>query len=326
MKEFKTYRQQLRILRNRGLIVPTNGKPMQILREENYYALINGYKEPFLGSNPSAVDQSETYIPGSEFDEIYSLYVFDRNIRAIILRMILKIESQFKSYLSYEFSKVHGSENYLKTSSFNDTAYTNPNRSQYKEYESRIEKINQSIAKINNAIAYSYRKKDYIKHHINKYGAVPMWVLVNSLTMGNISVFFSLMKPQEQIAISQNYQLMKENLNRYMKVLSEVRNICAHDERLYNIKLKKESEIRDTNYHNLLSIPMVQSKYVKGKKDFLAVLISIKDVTKKREYGKLITEIESEIDKLSPKLISISINDIKDKMGLPTNWTQLRTL
>jgi hypothetical protein len=48
MKEFKTHRQQLRILRERGLTVPKNGVPKKVLLEENYYSLINGYSSPFL--------------------------------------------------------------------------------------------------------------------------------------------------------------------------------------------------------------------------------------------------------------------------------------
>lgn len=36
MKEYKTFNQQLTILRNRGLIVPTDGKPKRFLEQENY--------------------------------------------------------------------------------------------------------------------------------------------------------------------------------------------------------------------------------------------------------------------------------------------------
>ena len=47
MKEYKTFNQQLTILRNRGLIVPTDGKPKRFLEQENYYNVINGYKDLF---------------------------------------------------------------------------------------------------------------------------------------------------------------------------------------------------------------------------------------------------------------------------------------
>ena len=48
MKEHKTFNQQLTILRNRGVVVPTNGKPKRFLEQENYYNVINGYKDLFL--------------------------------------------------------------------------------------------------------------------------------------------------------------------------------------------------------------------------------------------------------------------------------------
>ncbi len=48
MKEFKTFNQQLTILRNRGMTVPTDGRPKRFLEQENYYNVINGYKDLFL--------------------------------------------------------------------------------------------------------------------------------------------------------------------------------------------------------------------------------------------------------------------------------------
>lgn len=47
-KPFKTYYAQLKLLRKRGLEVPTDGKPMRALERIGYYTLINGYKTLFL--------------------------------------------------------------------------------------------------------------------------------------------------------------------------------------------------------------------------------------------------------------------------------------
>ena len=38
-------------------------------------------------------------------------------------------------------------------------------------------------------------------HYREKYGAVPIWVLVNDLTFGNLEHFFNLMKPSEKAAV-----------------------------------------------------------------------------------------------------------------------------
>lgn len=48
MKPFKTYNQQLKILRDRGLIISNGSKAIRILERENYYTVINGYKFFFL--------------------------------------------------------------------------------------------------------------------------------------------------------------------------------------------------------------------------------------------------------------------------------------
>ena len=96
MKEFKTYRQLLQILRGRGLEIKKGfqgSRAMRILESENYYNVINGYKEFFLASKATPTT-TETYITGTSFDEIYALYSFDRNIRNIYLRFLLKAENK----------------------------------------------------------------------------------------------------------------------------------------------------------------------------------------------------------------------------------------
>ena len=66
MKEFKTFNQQLTILRNRGMIVPTDGSPKRFLEQENYYNVINGYKDLFLCKDAQGnAITPETYLPNS---------------------------------------------------------------------------------------------------------------------------------------------------------------------------------------------------------------------------------------------------------------------
>ena len=50
-KSYKSYRQQLNILRSRGMVIEKGSqgsRVMRILERENYYNVINGYKELFL--------------------------------------------------------------------------------------------------------------------------------------------------------------------------------------------------------------------------------------------------------------------------------------
>ena len=105
-KEYRTHEQQLKILRSRGMNIAKGSqasKIMRVLERENYYSVINGYKEPFV--DPSATP--ETYLSGTQFEELYSVFCFDRNIRLIYLKYILKAEHHIMTVIAHEFSRLY---------------------------------------------------------------------------------------------------------------------------------------------------------------------------------------------------------------------------
>lgn len=94
-KSYKSYRQQLNILRSRGMVIgkgSQGSRVMRILERENYYNVINGYKELFLASKATAT-ADEAYKTGTTFDEVYALYNFDRELRNIYLKYLLRIKA-----------------------------------------------------------------------------------------------------------------------------------------------------------------------------------------------------------------------------------------
>ena len=101
MKEYKTFNQQLTILRNRGLIVPTDGKPKRFLEQENYYNVINGYKDLFLLKDTHGKPvEPETYLSNAHFNELKTLFLFDRELRFLFLKYLLIFENSFKTVIS----------------------------------------------------------------------------------------------------------------------------------------------------------------------------------------------------------------------------------
>lgn len=92
VKTYKSYRQQLAILRSRGMNIGKGSRVMRILERENYYNIINGYKELFLASKATPT-ADEVYKTGTTFDEVYTLYNFDRELRHIYLRYLLKLKN-----------------------------------------------------------------------------------------------------------------------------------------------------------------------------------------------------------------------------------------
>ena len=83
---FLPHNTQLRVLRDKHLEVPSRAK--RVLEREGYHAVINGYREPFKATTSPEF----FFIKGTHFDEVHSLYEFDRELRTIFLKKMLKIE------------------------------------------------------------------------------------------------------------------------------------------------------------------------------------------------------------------------------------------
>ncbi len=316
MKTFKTYRQQLSILRNRGMVVSKNGLPMRVLENDNYYKIINGYKDLFIDKSAPI----EKFKNGTNFDEIKALFDFDRKIRLIFLEPILLIEAKLKSSIAYEFSHVNGHDNYLKKSSFNDlkqTGATESNRS------NRTNDISALIAHIQSEISNACLRKDYIKHDLHEYGYLPLWVLINSLSLGTVSKFYHLMKDYERIKVAKRFNIHNNELEQAIKVLGAIRNITAHEERLYNIRLKHGYEIPDTPEHLRLQIKKVNGKYVSGKSDLFAVVIILKRLLPKSDFQRFSRNLKKEIDVIMNRIPSLTRSQFLETMGFASNWEEL---
>lgn len=105
MHEYKTFNQQIDILRSRGLLINNIEEAKEILTIHNYYNVINGYKDLFCKIDEEG---NEKFIDGSTFDEIYALYCFDRELRSIIFKYSLQIENTLRTLVAHIFSKYHG--------------------------------------------------------------------------------------------------------------------------------------------------------------------------------------------------------------------------
>lgn len=307
-KEFKTIDEQIEILKSRNIIVEDYNKIYKILTKNNYYYLINGYKDLFLDTT----SESEKYIENTKIEEIYTLYNFDKNIKINFLKYLLLIENEINTYIAYEFSKSYGHKNYLISKNFNDS---NSNKPLIKKF----------IDDVNLEIQYQYKNSnDMIVHYLDNYKYIPLWVLVRILSFGKISKFYSLMKQKEQNAISRRYNLKIHEFKVILHNLTLIRNICAHDEKLYDIKMK--SRIFSTNYHKKLGIRSKNGNYQLATRDLFSVVISLKLLLEKNDFECFYKILLNDIQELKKSITTIKINSILDKMGFPRNYKKLLKL
>lgn len=318
-KVFKTTRQQMIKLRKRGLQIKSRHK--KILEKENYYNIINGYKDLFIDDTYIGVD--EKYKLGTNFNEIYDLYLFDRELRMYFMRYILEIENNIKSVIAHKFSKEYGHDNYLKVTNFNTSIRPTERR---KTQAQKVGEVTELISKIQNEISKQLQKNNtMISHSMLEYGYVPLWVLVNTLTLGTINIFYGHMHDRDKNNVAREFNLSINELESLMFVLSIFRNACAHDERLYNLKAVKRNMIANFNIHSQLGISVDNSgNPVCGKNDLFAVVIIFKLLLSKNSFNKFLYSIKGEIDMLKKKLVTISIDEVLNSMGFPSNWFDIK--
>ena len=304
VKIFKTLDEQLDIFKSKGMVIKDYNKAKKILFRENYF-FINGYRHIFLKSEFNRV-----FIDGTTFEELYATFVFDRKFRNIIFKNVLIIENNIKSIISYQLSKKYGykEKEYLSEKNF----------STKKDDENRVRDL---ISKMKRQIRINGNKHTATLHYISKYGYVPLWIMVKVLSFGIIGELYTILKPEDKATIARNYGIDMDELSNYLVILSNYRNLCAHEDIMYEHKTQRS--ILNTKYHDYLKIPIMDDEYVYGKNDVFALIIILKQMLSEDEFRLLIREIEYELNLLESKLNVISINKVLDRMGFPTNFNEL---
>lgn len=325
-KVFLTTELQLQKLREKGMLITDEEKTKEIIEKENYYKLINGYKTLFI--NTKNGDVGEAYRDGTRFEEIYALYLFDRELRSIFMRYILEVENNVKSILAHDFSEKYGHENYLKIVNFDVSV----KKWEKKTSAQKMGEITDLIADLQHEISRQLSKNNpMISHYMLDVGYVPLWVLVNVLTLGTISIFYSYLSQRDQNDIGRKLGLKPDEMNSILKVLTIYRNACAHDERLFSLKSVKRNlhvnSICTMDIHKRLNIPVdAGNNPIFGKNDLFAVVIIFKLVLSESAFAKFFVALEKEVDDLSSELNSITIDEVQRKMGFPSTWRNIKNL
>ena len=312
-KEYKTYRQLLTILRSRGMVIgkgSQGSRVMRILEKENYYNVINGYKDLFLDT--TSTPTAEEYMAGTTFDEVYALYNFDREVRNIYLKYLLKIENEFKTVLAHECSAQYGHDNYLKLENFDDS-------------QGNISSVVKLIGDIQQEIARQMNKRhQVVTHYMIEYGYIPLWVLVNVLTFGKITTFYQLLKSTDKVNIARKFGVSKDELHKYMKMCGLARNKCAHDERFFDMKFKERLHTRSIANFGVLNLARDASgSYPSGTNDVYAIAIIFAMLLSKTDIKEFVSAMKAAFAKLDRQLHTISLTDVMSHMGYQSSWEQL---
>lgn len=304
--------------------VKLTSKSPDILLQYGYYNLINGYKDAFINKEKSHHLGYDFYKDGTTLDQIVSLYRFDADLRRNILSCITIIETQMKSLISLHFSLRYGTNHweYLTPSSFTVSA------KQVEHVNTLINKLNKSIRKFS-----TRNPHPAICHFVSKYNQVPLWVLNTIMTFGTMANFYDLLNDdlKKTIAHAINPKLAPKTLSSMLYYLTDIRNKCAHNNRLYTHKIDQRatrtSTIPQLSIHHAINIPLLNanphSLYAYGQDDVLAALICIvMFFGQNHVYGIKYDNIDKSISQLSTAITPEVESFVREVTGLKHEYLE----
>lgn len=233
-----TFDEQIELLKGRGLEIPDPAKAKRHLMNVSYYRL-SAYMLPFKVKDSSGA-VSDSFLPGTTWNDVFSLYRFDRKFRLLVFDAIERIEIALRTQLIYQLSHKYGSHCQDQRSIFKVISRGARKIDVFKEIQQHIsEQLNAN------------KKLTFIEHYLNTYSdppTPPSWMSVELLYFSELSrICEGLADKADQKAIAKYFRISSVDVFcSWIHSINYIRNICAHHARLWNIMLA----IQPMKYHS----------------------------------------------------------------------------
>lgn len=204
-----TIDEQISILKARGCIINDEAYARDVLKYINYYRLSN-YFEPFSVSK-------HQYEDDTTFEKIMRIYELDRKLRSVLLAALETIEIALRASISNFHALKYGALGYLNPQTFN-----------------RAHNHRNFISRINHLIDAN-SDRSFVEHYNLKHdGKFPLWVVMELFSFGTLAFFYKDMHETDKKTLAGEYYNCSPNsLDSWIFCLNDLRNYCAHYNRLY---------------------------------------------------------------------------------------------
>ncbi len=310
-KKFLTIEEQITFLKNKGILFKSETKAKSILSKKSYYNIINGYSDPFLFLKNPKKYKKDVY-----FEEIYSLYFYDTRIRTLILPYIIEVENNIKTEIIYAFCN-----GFIKESNLKEIKNEYLLKEFYDTNASKSEQIENLISDIHLMIENRKKSSESFEYYLKNYGYIPLWVLATQMTFGMISKFYECMPISCRMSVAKIYNLPENHLRTILKILTLIRNACAHGNRIYcfSHKFSLPSKFENDSFKSIQSF--LDAGY--GKTDLFSVILCLKILLDKKNFKSLFNSVKNETKYININLHSVKMEEIYKYMGFPENWEHI---
>ena len=318
LKPHKSYQQQIERLSELGLNYRNYDSILEVLKSVGYYRFA-AYTHPFRESIRNAADKvigkSDTFLPGSSFEEAWALHEFDRQLRQVLRSGLEVLEvglnAQVGHILGMRHPEAHLDINHLdqlaclQESTLNGRTVTT--------HEAWIEKFNQ--------LRRSASREDYVVHHDLVYGGkIPIWVATEFMDFGNTVRLYGLMQKSDRLQVARFFGIENDQaafFHGWLVALNILRNHCAHNNRIWN-RVSRSPRIPSalmvrSSLHHLRTFSNRDSKRIYPLVAVLAYLLQAVGGAAQfvEEVRVLMCEYRSEL--------GIPLESV---MGFPSGWQQ----
>ena len=225
-----TYTEQVELLISRGLLVSDKKRAERHLSNISYHRLsayMRTYKQI---ANGGILDD---FIPGTTWDMVYNLYVFDRKLRLLVFDAIERLEVAIRTQIIYQLSHKYGSHWQDDKNIFNspETITLRDGRKVVKDVYVDIQRHIKEQLNNNKA-------EEFIQHYCRKYDSPenpPSWMSVEVMYFNHLSrICTELKNRSDKTEIAKYFFLPPDIFCSWLHTINYVRNICAHHARLWN--------------------------------------------------------------------------------------------
>ncbi|MBZ2172195.1 Abi family protein [Nitratidesulfovibrio sp. SRB-5] len=176
----------------------------------------------FIPSMPGSkvMKRSEEFLPGTTFNKVFCLYLFDKRLRLLMLDAIERIEIHLRSVIAHEMG-------YHSPTAYDDHTFINQKFLRNTAWNNWKSKHQDNIERC---------REDHIIWHKESGKAIPIWVAIEAWDFGIMSKYFSMLLARYQNRICQRIDpsLRPNILNNWLRELNTIRNRCAHHTRIWN--------------------------------------------------------------------------------------------
>ncbi len=217
-----SFKKQLEKFKDRGMKFDDWDFAELMIQQVGYYRI----KE---AAYPLAktIDKELTY-DGIKFRDVITRYLQDKNLRVYLLHSIEEIEISIKTKFSNTLG-FKGAFAYLDFSSW-------CNRNEYCKHYLNDQQKN-FVYRLKNKMRTSNSRDIKHKQNLNRNNLPTIWLATDILTFGDILHLLELMSNSNLKRIADCYDCTPKEFLSWIKCLKFVRNICAHNANIIDIKL-----------------------------------------------------------------------------------------